>query len=142
MVKLLQALVKLNQILVQSLRIHIEKLIFGFVLCHHIESQHYRPLRLMIDDIISLNNCDLIVIKDVFQCLKLVDMPVSGESSTLSFFLRIPSSDLNRRRFRGKKLGEADLNLTAWSETIYTCLADFQATIGLARCLGAFESSR
>jgi hypothetical protein len=70
-VELLQALVELEETLVQGLRIHIEKLILRLVLRDHVEGKHHRALRLVVHDIICFNHCYLVLIEDVLEGLEL-----------------------------------------------------------------------
>jgi hypothetical protein len=78
-VELLQSFVEGNQIFVQSLGIHIEKLILSFVLSDHIKGEHHRSLslRLMIGDIICLDNCDFIMIKNILDSLEFLGLIVA-----------------------------------------------------------------
>ena len=71
MIELLQALVELEETLVQGLRIHIEKLILRLVLRDHVEGEHHRALRLVVHNIICFNHCYLILIEDVLEGLEL-----------------------------------------------------------------------
>jgi len=135
MIELLQALIELKETLVQSLRVHIEKLVLSLVLRDHVKGEHHRALGLVIHDIISFYNSYFVLIEDVLEGLELVGMAIRLVS-TLCLLFRISPYCRSRGRFNREKLRQADLNLRAWGgcfrgSGLIDLLANLQVIIGL-----------
>ena len=132
MVELLQALVELEETLVQGLRIHIEKLILRLVLRDHVEGKHHRALRLVVHDIICFNHCYLVLIEDVLEGLELGGMAIRLVAALRLFFQVSPSCQ-GRGRLKLEEFCQADLNLRALCGCFrVVCLANLQVIVGLS----------
>ena len=135
-IELLQALVELEETLVQGLRIHIEKLILRLVLSDHVKSEHHRALRLVVHNIISFNYCNLVLIEDVLEGLELGGMAIRLVSALCLFFKVSPSCQ-GWGSLKRKELCQADLNLRALCGCFgVICLANLQVVVGLSWLCG------